>query len=90
MLTLDTVKDALRVTHDSDDALLYRLIESGKRECLRFLDIEALPDFADYPDLEQGIILMIQADYDADPLERNNYRRAAETLWMPFREELSA
>lgn len=90
MISLDTIKHALRITHAEDDALLSRLLASAESECLRFLDIAELPDLADYPDIEQGIILMIQADYDADPLERNQYRRAAETMWMPYREELSA
>jgi hypothetical protein len=30
-----------------------------------------------------GIILMVQADYDGDIREREQYRTAAESLWMP-------
>ena len=37
------------------------------------------------PDIVNGIILMIQADYEGDPLERQQYRAAAESLWMPYR-----
>jgi hypothetical protein len=31
-----------------------------------------------------GIILMVQADYDGDIREREKYRAAAEALWMPY------
>lgn len=37
------------------------------------------------PDVATGIILMIQADYEGDPAQRQAYRDAAEGLWMPYR-----
>lgn len=36
------------------------------------------------PDVVNGIILMVQADYDGDPLQREKLRTAAEALWMPY------
>lgn len=36
------------------------------------------------PDVVNGIILMVQADYDGDPLMREKLRAAAEALWMPY------
>jgi hypothetical protein len=36
------------------------------------------------PDVVNGIILMVQADYDGDIREREKYRTAAESLWMPY------
>lgn len=106
-LTLTQVKQALRQTHNDDDALLTRLIASAETECLRFLGRSELPtlpleypeissndDLIDEeiassgdpvaPDVLNGIILMVQADYDGDPLVRDKYRNAAEALWMPY------
>lgn len=36
------------------------------------------------PDVINGIILMVQADYDGNPLDREKLRMAAEALWMPY------
>lgn len=78
---LHDVKLSLRQTHDEDDELLNRLIASAEAECKQFIGA-ALPA-EKLPDLAQGIILMVQADYDGDPLQRESLRRAAESLWMP-------
>ncbi|HUG56623.1 MAG TPA: head-tail connector protein [Candidimonas sp.] len=83
-MTLNEVKVALRVTGNADDALLTRLLNSATAECLRFTGLDAL-DRNTEDDLWNGILVMIHADYDADMKERNEYRRAAETLWMPYR-----
>ena len=88
-MTLQEVKDALRVSGNADDALLTRLLNSATAECLRFTGLDAL-DSNTEDDLWNGILVMIHADYDADLKERNEYRRAAETLWMPYRTELGA
>lgn len=37
------------------------------------------------PDVKNGVILMVQADYFADPADRPKYRTAAEGLWTPYR-----
>lgn len=85
MLSLSDVKAALRVTHNLDDGLISRLLSSAEAECQRFCNLDALP--SELPaDMAQGIIVMIQSDYDADPAKRHEYRRAAESLWMPYRE----
>jgi hypothetical protein len=94
-VSLLAVKQALRQTHDEDDDLLARLIQSAERECRNFLGMDALPMVPDEdnpsinvlpPDIENGIILMVQADYDGDPLMRDKLRAAAEALWMPYAE----
>jgi hypothetical protein len=36
------------------------------------------------PDVVNGIILMVQADYDGDPLNRDKLREAAQNLWNPY------
>ncbi len=35
-------------------------------------------------DVINGIILMVQADYDGDPLNRDKLREAAQNLWNPY------
>jgi len=95
MSYLTDVKKYLRVTHNEDDDLLNRLIESSTRECLRFLNVEVPPDMDTIEalgnitnDTFQGVVLMVQADYDGNPLERDKLRRAAEALWQPYRNQL--
>ena len=96
MSALSDVKDALRITHTSDDTLLLRLIGSATREYIAFTNPTALPpdpavDPAAQPDIFvpedafNGVVLMVQADYDADPLKRQLLRNAAEALWVPYR-----
>jgi len=83
MITLDQVKEALRVTHDEDDDNLDRLTAAAQTECRRFIGVQVLPD---EPDLDQGVVLMVSAGYEADPTEREKYRMAAESLWTPYRD----
>ena len=92
MTALADVKDALRVTHDEDDALLTRLIGSALRECLVFLDNGSLPAVpgpaadVDIPeDVFQAVVLMVSADYDASTEKRTAYRAAAEQLLWPYK-----
>lgn len=40
------------------------------------------------PDVENAIILLVQADYDGDPTKRAEYQRGAEALLRPYRERL--
>lgn len=86
MVTLEQAKAHLRVTESDDDVLIQRLIDQATDECLAFCGVDALP--SDAPEsVDQGIMVMVQADYDADPAKRNDYRKVAETLWMPCRVE---
>lgn len=110
-ITLQEVKDQLRVTHSADDSLLQRLLNSATQECLRFLNRTELPtEPYDYPvdldgdssseeiteqvpssedpvaaDIVNGILVMVQADYDGDFSMRQEARAAAEALWQPYR-----
>ena len=89
MAILDDVKKSLRVTHTEDDALITRLINSASNECAQYVygkipsysGSGAVADPKEVPELLQGIILMVQADYDGDPLQRSEYLRQAKTLW---------
>lgn len=87
MAILDDVKASLRITHNEDDNLLMRLIESATMEYARFVGIELTSDISSINvevDAVNGVILMVQADYDGDPLMRDKLRSAAESLWMPY------
>lgn len=93
MSFLTDVKDALRVTHDDDDKLLKRLIDSACYECVSFLNVDPMGDAQSAvmelpPSVFNGVVLMVQADYDADPEKRNTCRDAAINLWQPFRLDL--
>lgn len=89
MSLLQDIKNSLRQTQDLDDAELTRLASSATMEYMRFI---GWPDASDGSTLEatedaiNGIILMAKADYEGDPLKREEYRKAAETLWMPYAE----
>ena len=88
MALLDDVKQAMRVIHSADDALLTRLINSASLEYIQFCNLEIDSDATVEPiteDAFQGLVLMVQADYSADPEKRASYRKAAETLWTPHR-----
>jgi hypothetical protein len=37
------------------------------------------------PDVYNAVILLVQADYDGDPLKREEYRHAAFSLLQPYR-----
>ena len=91
MAMLDDVKAALRITHNEDDAYLSDLIIRATREYVSFI-LGVPPDDMSTVNVPQdavgGIILMIQADYDGDPVKRPEYRKAAEALWMPYRENI--
>ena len=89
--TLADLKSFLRLTHDEDDALLTRLMGSALRECLAWMDDGRLPDVpgpaveVDLPeDVIQGAFLLVQADFDGDPVKRDAYRKAATSLLRPY------
>lgn len=90
-LTLEDVKAAISVTHNDDDALILRLMESAARECALTVygivpDYEAVDAVADdpltVPNLANGIVLMVRADYEADPIDREKYLAAAKGCWL--------
>ena len=88
MPLIDDVKLALRIDGRDADNEVSRLIDSAIREFYQFSSgaVPATIDHALIPaDAINGIILMVRADYDADPIKRDQYRKAAETLWHPYK-----
>jgi uncharacterized phage protein (predicted DNA packaging) len=90
---LDDVKASLRIDGTADDDLLTRLIASASQECAQYvygelpdyLAIDAVDDPQTVPLLKQGIILMVQSDYEGDPTKRNDYLAAAKSIWNTHR-----
>jgi two-component SAPR family response regulator len=92
MSLLNDVKNALRQTHNDDDDLLFRQIQSACYECVSFLNVNVESDqdvtnivLSLPPSVANGVILMVQADYEGNPIDRDKLRRAAEGLWQPHR-----
>ncbi len=98
IINLEQVKPHLQLTHDLDDTRIQDLIDSAERECLNYLHRDTLPQVGETssesssysgeaiePDVVNGIIVMVKADYDGDPAQREDYRRAARSLWDPYR-----
>lgn len=89
-LTLDDVKAAIAVTHNENDSFILTLMESAAMECAltRYGTIPdysvegAVPDPLTVPILARGICLMVRADYEADPLDREKLKVAAIDLWL--------
>lgn len=82
MITLEELKQALRVSNSLEDAELQRRLDSAVAECTRYLNTKECPDT---PDVINGIVLIVQADHEGDPLERETFRQAAMSLWNPYR-----
>lgn len=87
IISLAALKLALRVTNYDEDAEISRKLDSATAECRNFINspIPALPDNTAPPDLVNGIVLLVQADYELDPMKRETIRTTAERLWYPYR-----
>lgn len=86
-MDLATVKSYLDVIHDADDDKLELLLEAAEDEALRFCNLDAFP--SEIPaSMEMGILLLVQANYQAQPSEIEILRKAAEYKLMPHRSEI--
>lgn len=98
IIALEDIKRDLRVTHDSDDALLQVLLDASEDEALRFLNHLELPTLEDEspssedpiaPSVYSAVFLLVRSKYDsatADEITR--LRQCAETILMPYRTEM--
>lgn len=84
--TLAAIKADLRVTHSADDTLIQTLINAAEDEAMCFLNVTELPSSAS---TTAAVYLLVRAKYDATmPDEIAKLRQCAETLLMPYREEM--
>jgi hypothetical protein len=99
-LTLQQVKEYLRITHDADDALLTALTEGAEAQAMRFLGTDTLEvqatlgsssstDHAVPADVVTAVLLMVRADYEADkPEHAAAWRDVAYERLYAYREGL--
>lgn len=86
-MDLATVKSYLDVIHDADDDKIELLLEAAEDEALRFCNLNSFP--SEIPaSMEMGILLLVQANYQAQPSEIEILRKAAEYKLMPYRAEM--
>lgn len=101
LIPLAEAKSFLDVIHDEDDAKLQMLLDGAEREALDFMNRKtfsgACPTTADgeegppsNPDempasVKVGVLLLLQALYQADPDASDRLRRAAEIRLFPYR-----
>lgn len=91
-ITLAEAKTYLDVIHDADDGKLQMLLDASENEAFEFVDRTGFFDDAD-PDVEisppasfvMGVMLLLQAVYQASPDDADKLRKAAEIKLMPFR-----
>lgn len=86
-MDLETVKEYLNVIHSADDSKLELILEAAEDEALLFCNLEQFP--SEIPaSIEMGILLLVQASYQAAPNEIDILRKAAEVKLMPHRVEI--
>lgn len=98
IISLAEAKDFLGVIHDSDDAKLTILLEGAEDEAMKFMDREDLVEWdSDVsstdpipPSIKTGVLLLLQASYQAQPSDIEILRKAAERILMPYRLNMGA
>ncbi len=95
VLDLEKVKSFLDVIHSADDVKLQMLLDGAEDEAAQFMNRDNLTEWdsdlviaSEYsmpPGVMVGIVLLLQANYQAGVDEINKLRKAAETKLTPFR-----
>ena len=89
VISLTDAKAFLDVIHDFDDSKLQLLLDAAEDEASKFLNVESLSEWTELPfGLIMGVLLMMQANYQASPDDIPKLRAAAETKLMPYRVEM--
>lgn len=95
VISLSTAKSFLDVIHNSDDTKLQMLLDSAEDEAAQYINqplTDLLPEEAssENPDdlpgsVLLGVMLLLQAVYQAAPDDAEKLRRAAEIKLAPYR-----
>ncbi|MEG7359934.1 head-tail connector protein [Pseudomonas citronellolis] len=99
LIPLETAKAFLDVIHDSDDAKLQLLLDGAEDEACQFMWRQSLDGLCNCeesseavsseqelpPSVVVGVLLLLQANYQAAPDEIDTLRKAAEVKLMPYR-----
>lgn len=95
-ITLSEAKGFLDVIHSSDDSKLQLLLDAAEDEARAFMNREDLIEWNSNvsstdpvpSSIKIGVLLLLQANYQATPDEADKLRRAAEVKLMPYRLEM--
>ncbi|AHG63185.1 head-tail connector protein [Advenella mimigardefordensis] len=92
-INLEDAKAFLDVIHEADDGKLQILLDAAEDEALQFIDApypyipdsEPVSEPALPASFVMGVLLLLQANYQATPDDARKLRDAAEIKLMPFR-----
>ncbi|MCU8008504.1 head-tail connector protein [Shewanella sp. SM87] len=88
---LEQAKQFLDVIHDEDDAKLQLLLNAAEDEACQFMGRESLTILLDETTAElpasitMGVMILLQANYQATPEDAAKLRKAAEIKLTPYR-----
>lgn len=86
VITLSDAKAYLDVIHSYDDPKLQLILDAAEDEAARFLNLADLSSFSPVPmSITMGVILLMQASYQAAPDDVPKFRSCAEAKLMPYR-----
>lgn len=93
VITLTEAKQFLDVIHSSDNAKLQLLLDAAEDEARAFMNREDLYEWNSNisstdpvpSSIKIGVLLLLQANYQATPDDADKLRRAAEVKLMPYR-----
>ena len=96
VITLSEAKSFLDVIHNSDDAKLQLLLDAAEDEARMFMNRDDLIEWNSNisttdpvpGSIKIGVLLLLQANYEASPDDAEKLRRAAEIKLMPYRLEM--
>lgn len=95
VLDLQTAKDFLDVIHNADDTKLSVLLDAAEDEARVFMNRDNLTEWDSDVSSDPlpgsvviGILLLLQASYQATPDEAEKLRLAAEVKLMPYRVQM--
>lgn len=87
VISLADAKAFLDVIHGSDDTKIQNLLDGAEDEAAKFMGAASLEDWSELPmSIVVGVMLLLQANYQADVDDIGKFRAAAETKLMPYRD----
>lgn len=95
-ITLSEAKGFLDVIHSADDAKLQLLLDAAEDEARAFMNRDDLIEWDSNVSstdpipgsIKMGVLLLLQANYQASPDDVEKLRKAAEIKLMPYRLDL--
>lgn len=86
VVTLQQLKDDLRITDDDSDTILQTLLDGAEAEARSFCNAPADTTMFTEPDVVVAVFLLVRSKYDLeDARDMERYRSVAETLLQPHR-----